>query len=465
MMRNTISMLTMSFMTVFFNKKISANRSRGNIILHIITVIIVISAVFSISSCIEDPTELGVGLLPETDFFNVYETDTLSFESYNVSYGHINTSQPENSFLGTGYDPYFGNTSAEFVTQLQLSTSEFQDFTCVIDSIALYLKVENLTGSGTGPHYLSFYEIDDEIDVDVTYYSDSDVTHTGVAVTKLLLPELNEEDATTIRLSVPNSFGEYLVRDPVYLTNYTTSGEAVFRAFFKGLHFKLESPVEDAFLTFSLDPPETALDYANYFVMYLTDTVSSKSEQLKFILDATNENARFNIFNYDLSVAENRIEHLDDGYPDTLAYIDRWSSISTRIVLSDLETLKNDPDFGNISVTKARITFPAYFDGSTYIAENSPIQLLLKYYNADGTSAYVQDYEDVSSSFYYGALDDDEENYVFNIPTFVQAYLDDDTGSILPELEITMVQNSSNSVILKANNSIIPPQMELSYVK
>ena len=199
--------------------------------------------------------------------------------------------------------------------------------------------------------------------------------------------------------------------------------------------------------------------------MYLNDTVLSVDGQLKFILDATNENARFNIFHYDMSVAENTIEHLNDGYPDTMAYINKWGSVSTRILLTDLETLKNDPDFDGISVTKARLIFPAYFDDVTYTVDNSPIQLLLKYYKADGSSEYVQDYEYVSTSFYFGALSSDEENYVFNIPTFVQAYLDDDTDSILPELEITMLQNSKNSAILKANESTIPPKMELSFVK
>ena len=250
-------MLTMSFMTVFFNKKILSTLSRGKNILFA-AVMIFISASFFLSSCIEDPTGIGIGLLPEADFFNVYETDTLSFQSYNVSYNHINTSQPEYSFLGTGYDSYFGNTSAEFVTQLQLSTSEYQDFTCIIDSIALILKVENLIGSGEGPHYLSFYEIADDIDIDSTYYSDSEVTHTGLAVTKILLPKLSENKTTTIRLSVPNSFGEYLVRDPIFLTTYA-SKDSTFRDFFKGLHFVLESPNEDAFLTLSIDPPETAL--------------------------------------------------------------------------------------------------------------------------------------------------------------------------------------------------------------
>jgi hypothetical protein len=166
-----------------------------------------------------------------------------------------------------------------------------------------------------------------------------------------------------------------------------------------------------------------------------------------------------------MSVAEKTIEHLDDGVPDTMAYINRWGSVVTKIQLTGLEALKNNPEFDNISITKARLTFPGYFDEQTYTVEKSPGRLLLKYYNIDGTSEYVQDYKEVSASFYHGALSGNEETYVFNIPTFVQAYLDDDTGSILPELEITIPQNSRNSVILKANNSIVPPVLELSYVK
>jgi hypothetical protein len=452
-------------MTVSFKKKISGDCRLGKKMNFFTAAILLVSAVLMLNSCIEDATELGINLLPETDFFNVYEIDTLSFNSYNISYGRINTSQPENSFLGTGYDPYFGNTSAEFVTQLQLNSSEYQDFTCVIDSVALYMNVYNVIGSVDGPHYLSFYEIADDINRDSTYYSDSEIAHTGLAVTRILLPKLNKTITTSVRLTIPNSFGEYLVREPEHLTNYPDSGKLSFRDFFKGLHFKLDSPIEEAFLTFSIDPPETALDYSNYFVLYLTDTVDNTQEQLKFVLDATNENARFNIYNYDMSVAENTIEHLDDGFPDTMAYINKWGSVATKIRLTGLEALKNNPEFDNISVTKARLIFPSYFDEQTYTVENSPQRLLLKFYNADGTSEYVQDYIDVSTSFYYGALSSNEDTYVFNIPTFVQVYLDDDTGSILPELEITIPPNSENSAILKANNSIVPPVLELSYVK
>jgi len=429
--------------------------------------IVLFAVLFSFNSCIEDPTEIGVDLLPLSDFFDIHTIDTLAIRTHNISYGHLNTSQPANSFLGTGYDPYFGNTTAEFVTQLRLSSSQFIDFPYTIDSMALYLLVENLTGSGEGPHYLSFYEIDKEINIDSTYYSDTEMNYTGMAVTRLLMPTMVENGSTSVRLSIPNSFGEYVVRDPKFLRNDTAKKfpDIVFRKFLKGLHYKLESPNEKAFLSFSLDPPSVALDYSNYFVMYLTDTVDGESEELKLILDATNENARYNIFKTDLTTAENPIEHLNEGYPDTMAYIHRWGSVTTKIDLSDLKKIKDNPEMDGISVTKARLIFPAYFDDDNYTVDDSPSQLLLKFYNTDGEAEYVQDYKSVSTDFYSGGLNDDEDSYVFNIPTFVQAYLDDKADTIVPELEITMLQNSTNSAILKSNDSEIPPTFEFSFVE
>ena len=442
-------MLIMTYMTRYYNKYLF---------------IVLLLAIQSITfSCLEDPTVVGEELFPSSDFFNVYDIDSIKVRSYTVSNSEMVTSQATSSFLGTGFDPYFGSTTAEFVTQMRLSALGSY-FPYYIDSVVLFMTVEKVTGSVTGPHYLSFYEIDEKIFKDTTYYSTSEISHTGMAVSRILLPKLNSKGSTEIKLDIPNSFGEYLVRQSQYLT-HELDAEETFYDYFKGLHFMLESTGEKAFLEFSLDPPKEVLVYSNYFMFYMTDTIDGGPVTMKFILDATNENARFNIFHNDLSTAENVIEHVDDEYPDSLAYVNRWGSITTKVVLSDLQAIKEDPKYDGISITKAHLVFPVKFDDEYYNKVNIPEQLLLRYYLTDGTSSYVPDYL-TGSVFYAGKYSESEKGYVFNIPKFVQSYLDDETNTITPVLELTMLQSSQNSVILRLNdNPIASPTFKISYIK
>ena len=52
------------------------------------------------------------------------------------------------------------------------------------------------------------------------------------------------------------------------------------------------------------------------------------------------------------------IKHINDGYRDTLSYLQSLNGVYTKIILPGLEKMKNDPSFGKIAVNKARLTVP-----------------------------------------------------------------------------------------------------------
>lgn len=417
-----------------------------------------------VSSCTHESADIGIETLPSTDFFTILNTDTLSVRSYTISLDEaFETGMQASSFLGKGEDRYFGTTTAEFVSQLRLSTSEFAaNFHHVVDSVALNLRIEKVTGSTVGPHYLSFREIADDLSKDSTYYANSTINHTDLIVTDIPLPQLNRSTPTDVRVNIPTSFGDYLVRQPESLTN-SPDVKTNFIDFFKGLHFVLESEEDNAFLEFSLDPPDVSLIYYNYFTVYMTDTTDNSSTQFFVILDAVNENVRFNIFSNDFSTAEQPIDHINDHYLDSLTYIHRWGAVSAEVLLPGLESIKNDPIYDNIIITKARLLFPIMTDGAGYTAETIPDRFFLKYYKEDGSKEYVHDFSSVSPDFYWGTIN--SSNYIeFNIPTFVQAYLEDETNVLLPKFEISLLQSSANSAILKSNSNSTPPLFELTFI-
>ena len=94
-----------------------------------------------------------------------------------------------------------------------------------------------------------------------------------------------------------------------------------------------------------------------------------------------------------------------------------------------------------------------------------PTQFFLRYKTKSGSKYYVPDYYiDSIPSFFDGRLDSTAQVYNFNIPAFVQAYLEDATGNVKPELEIYQGSGTKN-VILKANKSKTPVKFEFTYTK
>jgi hypothetical protein len=94
-----------------------------------------------VNGCIEDPTKIGNGLLPGSDFVKIKSTDTLSVQSYTMYDDSVRTDSPSVSYLGQLSDPYFGTTTAEFVTQIRLGGAWAGTKAYYVDSVRLYLHV------------------------------------------------------------------------------------------------------------------------------------------------------------------------------------------------------------------------------------------------------------------------------------------------------------------------------------
>jgi len=71
---------------------------------------------------------------------------------------------------------------------------------------------------------------------------------------------------------------------------------------------------------------------------------------------------------------------------------------------------------------------------------------------------------DLSHQFFDGTLDSVKNVYNFNIPAFVQSYLEDATNSVLPEVEIYEASGLKN-VIFRTSKSKTPLKFEFAYTK
>jgi hypothetical protein len=327
----------------------------------------------------------------------------------------------------------------------------------------LFLSLLHIKGGTDAGYILKMSEISHQIYTDSSYYSNRPVDTTGYSVA-VVLPAFKADTTNDISVNLPVGFGEYLTRDTSKL--FYSNNKPDFRSFFKGLYFRISSSSKPMLASLSMASQTNASGYYNYIIVYMHDADGFK--QYYFILDASNPNARYNRFLHDFSTAspDKKIKHVNDGQKDTLSYLQYFNGVYTRITIPGLENLKNNPDFAKISVNKARLTIPVYFDGDLFKASKVPASLRLRYKTKSGARYDVPDYSvDASHSFFDGTLDSVNNVYNFNIPNFVQGYLRDTKGLLKPELEVFQSTTDAKNVILKANNSKTPVKFEFTYTK
>ena len=425
---------------------------------------------FFVVSCEEDPTTIGKGLLPGSDFVKIESIDTIKALSFTMYDDSIRSENPGISYLGEIWDPYFGTTTASFITQLRLK-EDWDGKPYVLDSMKLILEFSNVKGGAAGTHTLSFYEIDKFLTTDTAYYSTDSVPLASFKMEGIPLPALKADTINNIEIKLPDvSFGISLLTDTSKLFHSNNTPD--FRSYFKGLQFRINSTADPVLVSLSLSNSNSGyllIDryYKNFFVLYYHDA-DGNSKTSYFIMDAINRNASFNKFRHNFSTAEagKKIEHYNDlSVRDTLTYIQSLNGVYTRILLPGLEDLKNSPDLGNIAVNKARLTVPFYVDDEIYTDSKVPRQLYIRYRTQSGNKPIVPDYNiDTYHSFFDGIADTINHVYNFNLATFVQAYLEDTSGEIKPELEIIQGSGIGN-MILKGNASKTPVKFDVAYTR
>jgi len=462
----------MIFMTRYYHNSQLTHRSASvpHNIFKVFSLFFFVLVAFFVSSCEENPTKIGSNLLPGSDFVKIASTDTLSAQSYTMYDDSVRTDNPSVSYLGQISDPYFGTTTAEFVTQIRMGGA-WDDLPFIVDSVKLYLHVLSTTGGSSMKHYLKISEIAEPIYTDSAYYSNKQVLTTGYEVANIEIPVLRTDTINDIvinfppeTLDPPLSFGNYITRDTAKLFYSSTVPD--FKTFFKGLYFQIEPSSDPMLISLSLAQPATLGAYYNYFVLFMSD-LSGGTKEFIFVLDATNKNAAYNRFRHNFNTADpdKKIQHINDGYKDTLSYLQYLNGVYTKVLLPGLATLKSDPAMKNIAVNKAKLTIPVQLDGSLYKASTIPPSLILRYRSKSGVKYVVPDYNvDEFHAFFNGGLDTVANVYNFNIPAFVQGYLEDATGQVEPELEVFQGAGTKN-VILKANNSKTPVKFQFTYTK
>jgi hypothetical protein len=433
------SMITFSNKTGFANLK-SLTRS------HFRTILAIFTALMILWGCEEEASVVGAGLLPDDDFALFYNTDTITINAYTMFVDSIR-SNDSLYIIGTRYSPYFGTTSVEVVSQLNLLLPwDGSNFT--IDSVSLILSIRYYEGDTVNnDQYLELYEISEYLERDSVYYSNKPVQVKSF-LGSFLLDGLKAD--TLLEIPISNSIGEYLMRDTTKLLISSTQPD--FRDFFRGLYMKLTDNPNPAMFSLRSGTASSGIQ-----VYWHNDIVQKGT--YSFVLG--DRSAKYKRIEYDFSTADpdKSIRHINDFVKDTLVYMQKFNGVYTRLEFPGLEQLR---PLLPLSVNKARLILPAQLDNEFFTDATVPLYLYLRYVNQNGDRVYIPDVR-MGQQYFGGIYRNDRDHYYFNLAAFVQEYLE---GRIPePVVEVYMLPGNDADLILKANNAVLSPRFELSMTK
>jgi hypothetical protein len=456
-------------MTSYYHRSENISRFPVHIFpIKTISIILLFSGLLFLASCEEEPTFIGKGILPSSDFVSVLSTDTFNILSYTKYDYPLQTDNQSAPYIGTYYDPYFGTVKSEFVSQIRLE-SQWIDGNYLVDSVKLVLRILSFSGSTGSAKQLRISEISNMLHVDSSYYSNTAVDTTGFGIT-VDLPELRTDTINIVEINLPPSFGEYLIRDQEKLF-YSASDED-FRNYFKGVYIRILSASDSDPLLIDLNLKQASSigDYSDYFIVYMRELDNNAATyNFRFLLDPTKGNACFSRVQHDFTTASPDKEFsnlVNEPVLDSLSYVQGLNGVYTQLIIPGLEQMKNDTSNGRTAINKATLYLPVHYDGEGYTNTTLPGNIYLRYYNSSGVKQLIPDYYiDEYHEYFGGILDTTNSRYKFNISNFIQEYFDDKEGVLKPELEVFQNSDEVKNAILKANDSKSPVKLEMTITK
>jgi len=452
----------MIFMTSYYNnypgrfpgslKKISGKST------HILIIFLLLAAGF-FSSCEEQPTTIGIELLPGYDFVEILSTDTIGIQSYTCYVDSVFSNNKTLSYMGAFYDPYFGNVTSDFVAHLRITREWPGGGEFHVDSTKLFLQISGSRGVFSTDLDITLYEITEQLSAEKAYYSNRD-PHLGPYLGTYPLPLIKKDTVVDIVVSLPDTLGAYLMRDTTKL--FQNDAATDFRSFFKGIYATVnergKSPGKGEFST---SPLVMALSFSSANFNIRVYYHNNKASNLTYDFIINSNSVRYNRYFHDFSVAEpgKKITHINDGIQDTLSYMQGFYGVFTRLKLPGLSQFKTTE---NISVNKARLTIPVFLDNDIYTTTSMPSRIYLSYMTSDGVRTIVPDYY-VNPGFFDGTFNSSSKTYNFNLAAFVQEYLE---GRIpKPELEMYFPDGEYLNSILKTTTSTTPARFEFTFTR
>lgn len=388
----------------------------------------------SLHSC-NQLDEVGYSLLPDEDKLQVFETDTLNILLKNqLSPDSLDSYKVSKALLGSYTDPIFGETKAEFVTELIPGAAYYLDHTSMtVDSLFLYLAYNDTINENTAygdvevPINFSIHMLNKELD-SMVYASNYDMT--GNYEQEAIYQgnfKINVED-TILKIQLPLSLGEKI------MALDTIEGISNFKKTIPGLYFKVDGSSNNSLCIFNISS-----SYSRLNMHYSVNDTTQKTATFKMYNEFS---TNFNLFQHNYSGTGIESAISSNALEDSSLYIQSMNGSRTVIELKNINSFK-----GKI-INQAEIFFPIDIN-SKYNVYHPVQNLLLLVENSEGNLEYMSEDNGIGADY-----DTINIGYNFNITRYFQS-LANQADSITSRLYLVPSKNKVDfrRVVIDNNNN------------
>ncbi len=407
------------------------------------------------TSCENDPTIIGIDLLPDEEKLGVFSSDTTTVLVHSVFVDSIKTDETTRSLLGSYIDPVFGLSTVSIATQVRLSsvTVNFGD-NPVLDSIVLSLDYTTITsilgsplvayGDTTTVQTIKVFELDEDLVFDTAYYSNYNAALKPV--------ELASKDVSfrptdsimvdtvlvksQLRIQLSEEFGNSILNAPEEALESVDG----FVSFMKGLYIKPE-PVSagGAIAFFDLLSAVSRLT-----IYYHNDDETKKS--YTFLINA--QCARYMNFDHDYSLGDPTfVAHLngDTALGTENFYLQSLAGVETRLSFPYIKDWAKDQ---TIILNEAKLVF---YNADTAGGFAPPLELFLFELKEDG-SFDVLDEQFEGAAYFGGYYRRASAEYFFRMTQRIQKIISGEYDNTPFTIGVSGASLMPNRVVLNGYN-------------
>jgi len=394
-----------------------------------------------ITAC-NKPGIIGLDVQPKGDQFNVLYSDTSSLISYTVREDSLRSDEPIYNLLGSYNDPVFGYSAASFYTQFSLPTNDV-DFGngdgFKPDSLVLKLGYVDNYGDAPTAQTVNVYRLTEMMYEDSAYYSNRDFVYDDLI--DLANFSIAPQDSTTV-ISIKLNNVIFSSNDSIF------ADTDALQLFLKGFYIATDTTQLGGILYFDMFSSNTKL------TLYYDDSMS-------FDFEVDLNSARSNRFSRDYSGTNIITQLSDTTLGDFLVYVQPMAGVKTKIMFP---YLKNWVQSQTIVVNSAELVLSV--DAGSIGIYDPPDNLFIL---GAGEDLIITD-QNEGASYFGGAYNDENKEYVFNIARHVHEILyegkqDEGIYLIVPNnLLVSGSVVSANRVVLGgAKNTALQMKLKLTY--
>ena len=376
-----------------------------------------------ISSCKKDLDSIGSGLIGVRNGFKTDFDTTMDLVAYTVKMDTIKTNNFSVYALGKIQDPLLGTTQADLVFQYGLpSNSLTWEGATKLDSAVLQLRFRDLDALYGDPeqiHTLKVYQLDENLSVDSSYYSNRKYLTKSIEVGSWT-GKFNLKDTLKVKLGSKTTILPPHIRirmNSVY-EDLLFGGEArgdfasttTFKSAFKG--FLVVDETNLAGGTGAISYIRLSTDIAA-LTAYYKDTLAADFR----VIPGNEVSANKISF---LNRPSNQIQEPFKGFHRDSLFVQGLAGTKIRIELPNSFFQNNQ----NKAINGAEIVF-SVLEGTDNSPFTLPTKLQLVGSDSLGANIFIKDLAFESSSYYGGGYNSSYKQYRFNIARHMQYLLNE----------------------------------------